>query len=360
MLVLVAIFPTILFYTLGAAKLADFVEGQATWLGVDLVSVLGVPTFAMLFALTIAVLVIAPAIVVPYRVTSAKLRERLARTMTATAPSTPNGLETCRKCGAPLPNTPEALGVRCGYCGADNLIAVTAWLTFERGVSLRDKQHTRVDDLLEAEAAELATARRRARKHTGWATVVTAISTIVVAFAVGNRAAVWGHCGSDLATSQRMIALYGGYTWHRKQTVPLPAVVAKEAADDTLVVALRRGEVVTFASGDVAAQRGVAFRMVSSRDQQRWDLVLTCDGEPLIAHADFVAPYEGWFRVVTTVAEPRDSDEEAEKIGVEIRPPGSPPGVSEELREAVVHAGPAFGGAPWRSTFVAPCGAPSR
>jgi DNA-directed RNA polymerase subunit RPC12/RpoP len=56
-------------------------------------------------------------------------RQRLQAALAALAPQHEGGPSSCRACGAPLSVTGEALGVRCIYCGADNLVALPqAWL----------------------------------------------------------------------------------------------------------------------------------------------------------------------------------------------------------------------------------------
>jgi len=50
--------------------------------------------------------------------------EELQAKLAAAPPIGPKGTASCRMCGAPLDAKPGALGTRCLYCGADNLLAV--------------------------------------------------------------------------------------------------------------------------------------------------------------------------------------------------------------------------------------------
>lgn len=56
-------------------------------------------------------------------------RRRLQAALAAKPPARPGGPAGCRQCGAPLDVGPGALGVRCPYCRADNLVALPrAWV----------------------------------------------------------------------------------------------------------------------------------------------------------------------------------------------------------------------------------------
>jgi LSD1 subclass zinc finger protein len=53
-------------------------------------------------------------------------RRELQAALACKPPETPGGPSGCRHCGAPLTVPPGALGVRCAYCGADNLVLLPA------------------------------------------------------------------------------------------------------------------------------------------------------------------------------------------------------------------------------------------
>ena len=50
--------------------------------------------------------------------------EELQQKLSAAPPATDGGARSCRSCGAPLAVKPGALGTRCVYCGADNLLMI--------------------------------------------------------------------------------------------------------------------------------------------------------------------------------------------------------------------------------------------
>lgn len=50
--------------------------------------------------------------------------EELQQKLSAAPPATDGSARACRSCGAPLDVKPGALGTRCVYCGADNLLMV--------------------------------------------------------------------------------------------------------------------------------------------------------------------------------------------------------------------------------------------
>jgi hypothetical protein len=61
-------------------------------------------------------------------------RTRLQAALAAKHPPHPGGPSACRRCGGPLTVEGEALGVRCVYCGADNLVALPpAWVDHIKG-----------------------------------------------------------------------------------------------------------------------------------------------------------------------------------------------------------------------------------
>ncbi len=59
----------------------------------------------------------------------ARSRQRLQAALAAKPPERKGGPATCRSCGAPLTVESGALGVRCIYCGSDNLVALPpSWI----------------------------------------------------------------------------------------------------------------------------------------------------------------------------------------------------------------------------------------
>jgi LSD1 subclass zinc finger protein len=110
-------------------------------------------------------------------------RRELQAALACKPPETPGGPSGCRHCGAPLTVPPGALGVRCAYCGADNLVLLPAkWVDrAERAtVALR----------LTAEAARErdAEGRRRVRGAALWrAPLVLGLIALTVLPAIRPR-----------------------------------------------------------------------------------------------------------------------------------------------------------------------------
>lgn len=85
-------------------------------------------TWALIGAID-ALLVGAYLVLGAYGRRSATSRRALQALLAAGPPERPGGPASCRECGAPLTVSKDALAARCGYCHADNLVAVdAAWL----------------------------------------------------------------------------------------------------------------------------------------------------------------------------------------------------------------------------------------
>ncbi len=112
--------------------LAIFGHQVAPWLGVDPVSRLGAPAFYV-FAFAGFMLVVAlPAALAATAEERASTRLGLQRMLATAPPGKDGGVSLCRRCGAPLTVRAGALGARCDYCGADNLVQLpAAWLRTE-------------------------------------------------------------------------------------------------------------------------------------------------------------------------------------------------------------------------------------
>ena len=101
-------------------------------------------------------------------------RAGLQAALASSPPSTQGGPALCRQCGAALAVPPGALGVRCDYCGADNLVAVpTAWLEATKKVDKALVNEER--SALQAEAE----ARRSLRWSLAWRFLICVLSLSV-------------------------------------------------------------------------------------------------------------------------------------------------------------------------------------
>jgi hypothetical protein len=86
-------------------------------------------------------------------------RSRLQAALAAGRPAHAGGPSTCRRCGGPLSVDGDALGVRCVYCGADNLVALpVAWVD-------HIKEHAaQIDAEITHANAELVARQKRLRR----------------------------------------------------------------------------------------------------------------------------------------------------------------------------------------------------
>ncbi|MGE5181126.1 MAG: hypothetical protein ACM31C_03645 [Acidobacteriota bacterium] len=86
-------------------------------------------------------------------------RHRLQAALAARPPSHDGGPSSCRACGAPLSVAGDALGVRCVYCGADNLVALPREWLAQLGATT-----AAVSDEITVAGAELARQQKRLRR----------------------------------------------------------------------------------------------------------------------------------------------------------------------------------------------------
>ncbi|MFO0983733.1 MAG: hypothetical protein U1E76_18715 [Planctomycetota bacterium] len=86
-------------------------------------------------------------------------RQALQAALAARPPSRPGGPASCRRCAAPLDVVPGALGARCDFCGADNLVAIR-----EEWIAAARRSVRRLDAAIERAVAELA-GQRAATRH---------------------------------------------------------------------------------------------------------------------------------------------------------------------------------------------------
>jgi LSD1 subclass zinc finger protein len=107
-------------------------------------------------------------------------RRRLQASLAARPPSRDGGPSECRLCGAPLSVPADALGVRCAYCGADNLVALPpVWLAAV-GAEVAEAAAA-IDEASAALGAERARLRRALRWRIG---ITVAALVVIVGLAV--------------------------------------------------------------------------------------------------------------------------------------------------------------------------------
>ncbi|HVY48279.1 MAG TPA: hypothetical protein VHB21_20470, partial [Minicystis sp.] len=134
-----------------------FARAAPRW-GFCLVDVLGPTLYMLACTLTFVALVLLPQILLRYRGRVASCRGALAANMAARPPATPGGPATCNECGAPLGVAAGELGVRCAYCGTDNLVALPPEFV-QRMASANVMRHADATEALAAAAVETAAAR---------------------------------------------------------------------------------------------------------------------------------------------------------------------------------------------------------
>lgn len=114
-------------------------------------------------------------------------RRKLQTALAAGPPARPGGPATCRECGGPLQIEETDLGVRCLYCGCDNLVTIRPeWLAAFRGGVAKGARE--IEDV-EREAA--ADRRRRRRSLLGHLALVCGLLGAIVGLAV------WSTSGDD-------------------------------------------------------------------------------------------------------------------------------------------------------------------
>lgn len=90
--------------------------------------------FWALLAAMMYVTLAVPLVVGIYGKRRTNARRMIQAALSAKPPARPDGLSRCRSCGAALKVEPGALGATCGYCEADNLVAVPeSWVSEVRG-----------------------------------------------------------------------------------------------------------------------------------------------------------------------------------------------------------------------------------
>ena len=297
--------------------LDDWLLDRAPALGLDPVDFLGPLLFAAVGALAFHLLVVAPFIYGTWRNATGSARNRLSASLAARPTRLPGAASTCRQCGAPLSVPPDALGARCDYCGADNLVRLPP--EFVKRWARDDlARHAHVVSAVEAEQGVVRQANRRALRST-----LVGLATLAASTALWTAVATLDHDtpGSyrdAIAEAPRRVVL----THYAEPAPPEPYVVGRPVAIDprsrdcaeTLLfrgpkacersfwVALRDGEQLRIAAPGISAI--TAPRM--GRDRFEYSQAQYGDWRPSArgAEASLFAPYSGWFNVALLVPLP--------------------------------------------------------
>jgi LSD1 subclass zinc finger protein len=298
--------------------LHDWLLDRAPALGFDPVDVLGPLLFAALGALALHLLVVAPFIYGTWRNATGSVRNRLSASLAARPARLPGAASTCRQCGAPLSVPPGALGARCDYCGADNLVRLPP--EFVKRWARDDlARHAHVVSAVEAEQGVVRQANRRALRG-----ALVGLATLVASTALWTAVATLDHDtpGSyrdAIAAAPRRVFLTH---YAAPAPPPEPHVVGRPVAIDprsrdcvetvlfrgpdacerNFWVALRGGEQLRIATKEIAAI--AAPRM--GRDRFEYSHAHYGDWGPSAngVEATLIAPYSGWFNVALLVPLP--------------------------------------------------------
>jgi len=301
----------------GPLWLNEWLAGLAPKLGFDPFDVMGPLLFAAACALAFHLLIIAPFIYGTWRNATGAARNRLAASLAARSTHLVGGPSMCRRCGAPLSMPADALGVRCDYCGADNLVRLPP--EFVKRWAREDlSRHDHVVGAVEAEQTVVHGANRR-----GLRSAAIGLATLVA------TTALWRYTGGQvpprgyrevIAETPRRVFIVAGLDGANR---PTPRLVGQpleldpsssdcwegklfqgpKACERSFWVALRKGEqlrIVTPRLPEVNARPRMAreFWQVSRAQYADWSP--TARG----AEAVLLAPYSGWFRVEILVPVP--------------------------------------------------------
>jgi DNA-directed RNA polymerase subunit RPC12/RpoP len=133
--------------------------------GLDYLMMSASPTTNLLAAdLVVGAVLYAMIVVAGLRLLSqerAALRLRLQAELVAQPPPHPGGPALCRACGAALTVATDAVGVRCDYCSADNLVALPAWLVGQTVVQ-GGESHGKIQEAIGEVSGERVMSGRRA------------------------------------------------------------------------------------------------------------------------------------------------------------------------------------------------------
>jgi uncharacterized Zn finger protein (UPF0148 family) len=271
-----------------AAVLLELVlHGLAGPLGIDLIDRFGGGTAYAGFAAAVLVLGVLPAWLASYLQSSGDLRLKLQANLAARPPQQPGFPSTCRQCGAALDVAPGQLGVRCAYCGSDNLVALpAAWV--ERAGTRQRHFH---QSIVEA-AAKAAALRSEARGDLKSLGIIGGVLIVIMA-GVGHFAMWLDEDDVPITYSASMGPPRVLYNWSDSTTLPENTPGDLHRA---MHIALRDGEVFELTTSEPCPKLTV-YNTTSFPLFQREDAVpfgIAADGSRV---ARYIAPYTGLFKL---------------------------------------------------------------
>lgn len=265
----------------------------APYIGVDFVDLVGGKRLYGGIALVFAVLVVMPVALASYLDHFVRSRGSLQRSLAAAMPEQPGGPSLCRNCGAPLHVAAGALGVRCVYCGSDNLVALPHdWV--EQIGRFEHKAHQTVIEAVEAERADSVAAKRLLVKRLG-----IGLGAVIVLGWLGDGLSLgpsqrWS---SAFVPGRRLLPVWHD-DWHAVvvpigQPTRLPC--NRSDCEPRFLAALHDGEYLVLSSPTIG---GASVTITNSAAWPRWVKrpawkLAPGDGYRAVFHA----PYTGFFYV---------------------------------------------------------------
>lgn len=233
---------------------ARFIHLMAVPLGIDLVDVLSLGWTFLGLGGFLLLLTAVPKVLFEYLESFAQVRRQLQACLAAQPPKTSGGPATCRSCGAALAIPTGALGVRCVYCQADNLVALPMrWVT-----RAKDRSQTFYHQVSAAERQE-NTVRHAARS----AALTTILIALIVPFVASG-------CGWTMV---HLRLLEGRLNWRLaiaspRELLPHTCTLFDQCTGDKVGVfdlAIRRGDTVELTRISGAVPDNLLVRHMNSR-----------------------------------------------------------------------------------------------
>ncbi|HTJ42879.1 MAG TPA: hypothetical protein VL463_12335 [Kofleriaceae bacterium] len=259
---------------------------------IDLIDRFGGGTTYAGFVVAVVMLGLFPKWLVGYLDQSAKIRVSLQANLAARPPERVGFPSTCRECGAALAVPPGALGVRCAFCGSDNLVALPReWLAVA-GARQAHFHASIVDAVAQARALR-ADARRGLWPAAKW------LAGAAVAFGLVGKCAVYvdeEQVATSYAHSMGSPRVMVSY-WDPTVEMPIDQLVEfKQLSNFT--VALRHGEIFEISSPDggacttITIHNTTTFPLFTRDDDVAWGPL--DDGT---YGAQYRVPYTGLFKI---------------------------------------------------------------
>lgn len=280
------------FIFLSGLLLELFMHAIAPLVRIDFIDRFGGGTAYVGFGVVVILFGLFPKWLVGYLDQSAKIRLSLQANLAARFPERVGFPSTCRECGAALAVPPGALGVRCDFCGADNLVALPREWVSSAGARQEHFHASIVDAVAQGRAL-----RSEARKELlAWAQPL-AIALAVMCFL--GKCAVWideddvkVSYAQSMGSPRTLIA-----DWDATVAMPIDQLVEFRQFKN-FSVALHHGEIFEISSPDggsctsITVHNTTSFPFITRDDDVEWSP--RDDGS---YGAQYRAPYTGLFRI---------------------------------------------------------------